>query len=314
MRGAQVENGRLVLAYDGRKLRFPALDLQYLALAMRSVYGGEGLVKGTLQANEHNAVVLSTGKDQYGEVVWKKEFLPDLPKTLTIGETMALDLAPGVGALSLPDPSYGRMTYYGPLKGNRLGQALQESDMVFSMFWYGIHWKTGLPLDPAKLPGYESAIDVELRQPPREEKRREFEKAKNWWDETVWFVWTPDEMSLQLSADQSDFEFVKATMKVTVWGVREETVSARSREQGVYLTQNFDSLAGAFPMLAQMREAAKAVAVVRWLKQNNVPVSLAWAKSQPLTKAETPERYRRFSVTVERDDKGKPLVVTEPQQ
>ena len=278
------------------------------------MYGGEGLVKGTLRANENNAVVLSTSKEQYGEVVWKKEFLPDLPKNLTVGENMALDLGPGVGALSLPDPSYGRITYYGPLKGTILGQVLQESDMVFSMFWYGVHWKTGLPLEPLKLQGYESAIDIDLRQPPHQKQTTNSEKPKNWWEETVWFIWTPGEISLQLSSKRPEFEFVKAMMKVTVWGVREENVSAASRAQGEYLTENFDNFAKAFPVLAQLREAAKAVAVVRWLKQNNVAMSVEWAKSYPLATVDTLEKYRRFSVTIERDDNGKPLVVTETSQ
>jgi hypothetical protein len=35
--------------------------------------------------------------------------------------------------------------------------------MVFMMFWGGVDWKTGLPLDPGKLSGYESNADLMLR-------------------------------------------------------------------------------------------------------------------------------------------------------
>jgi hypothetical protein len=310
---AMVENDRLVLVYGGQKIRFPQFDPQFLALAIRSVYGGEGLVKGTLLANEANAVVLRTGAEQFGDVVWKKEFVPGLPPNLRLGQDLALDLGPGVGVLSMPDPSYNRVTYYGPLKGNVLGQVVQESDMVFSMFWYGVDWKTGRMLDPSKLPGYESAIDIDLKQarpaPPASTPPRE--PAKNWWEETVWFVWTPGEMSLSLSQQANEFEFTKAEMKVTVWSVRDSNVNERSRAQGQYLTQHFDDFARAFPILTRLREAAKTVAAVRWLKQNNVSLRLDWANNYRLASVDTPDKYRRFSVYVWKDSAGNPQVVTE---
>lgn len=313
MSSATVENGRLVLVYDGRKIQFPALEPQFLALAIRSVYGGEGLVKGKLLADEKNAVVMSTGADQYGDVVWKKEFLPGLSQSLKIGDEIALDLGPGVGVLSLPEPSHDRVTYYGPLKGNLLGQVVQESDMVFSMYWYGVDWKTGLPLNPAVLPGYVSLIETGLKQPdkpPPSAAPQKREKARNWWEETVWWVWTPDEMSLQLVPGTSEFEFAKASMKVTVWGVKEENIREGSSTDSEYLSQHYEDFARSFPVLTSLKEAAKTVAMVRWLKQNGVPLDLAWAKSYPLTKVDTPDTIRRFSVYVYRDRSGKPLVET----
>jgi hypothetical protein len=310
--GAVIENGRLILVYDGRRLLFPEFDPQFLTVALRSVYGGEGLVKGTLLANEENAVVLRTGPDRYGDVAWKKEFLPDLPKELTLGQELSLDLGPGVGVLSLPKPSYDRVTYYGPLKGNLMGQVVQQSDMVFSMFWYGVDWRTGRPMEPDKFPGFVTNIERQLALPamPKEEPARKTEKAKNWWEETVWFVWTPGEMDLQLSADGKEFEFAKATMKVTVWSVREENVRADSQAQGEFITAHYDDFARAIPVLGQLKEAAKTVAAVRWLKQNHVPLDIGWAKANTLTRVKTPEEIQRYSVYVQRDKSGRPEVET----
>ena len=309
---AAVEDGRLVLTYDGQKLRFPEFDPQFLALAIRCVYGGEGLVKGTLIANEKNDVVISTGKERYGEVAWKKEFLPGLPNDLTIGQEIALDLGPGVGALSLPEPSYERITYYGPLRGNVLGQVLQESDMIFMMFWTGVDWRTGLPLDPAKLPGYESRTELLLKHPQPRPARAPEQKPAHWWDDTVWFVWTPDEFALQLRPQSSEFEFVTAKMKVTVWSAIDSNVDAQEKSEGEYLTQHYDDFARAFPVLARLKEAAKAVAAVRWLKNNQVPLDSGWATAYKLPKIDTLDKVLRYSVYIYRDDAGKP-VVEQPQ-
>jgi hypothetical protein len=305
---AAVENGRLVLVYDGKKILFPKLDPDFLAIAIRSVYGGEGLVKGTLLAEESNAVVLRTGKEQYGDVAWKKEFLPQLPKDLKLGQELALDLGPGVGALDLPEPSFERITYYGPLKGTSLGQVVQESDMVYSMFWYGTDWRTGLPLDLSKVPGYKSAIELDLENPPTPPAPRPEKPAKNWWEETVWFVWAPNEMSLEMTPDRSEFRFTKSTMRVVVWSVRPENVSERTKAEGEYLTQHFDDFARAFPVLERLREAAKTLAVVRWLKLNNVPLDQTWARTYRLAKVTTPDKVRRYSVYISRDKSGKPKV------
>ena len=307
---AVIENGRLILVYDGRRLLFPEFDPEFLAVAVRSVYGGEGLVKGTLLSNEENAVVLRTGPERYGDVAWKKEFLPGLPKELTQGQELSLDLGPGVGVLSLPKPSYDRVTYYGPLKGNRMGQVVQQSDMVFSMFWYGVDWRTGRPMDPSKFPGFVTNIErqLALTEMPKEEPAKKTEKAKNWWEETVWFVWTPGEIDLQLSADGKEFEFAKATMKVTVWSVREDNVGADYRAQGEFITAHYDDFAGAIPVLAQLKEAAKTVAAVRWLKQNHVPLDTGWATAHALTRVKTLEEIQRYTVYVPRDKSGRPEV------
>jgi hypothetical protein len=310
MTKALVENGRLVLVYGGQKLRFPQLDPEFLSLAIRSVYGGEGLVRGTVLANEENAIVLSTGKDQYGDVVWKKEFLPEIPKSLAVGQEIALELGPGVGVLSLPDPSSDRITYYGPLTGNVLGRVLQESDMVFPMVWHGVDWKTGSTLDPAKVDGYVSSIDLALSGivPPAPKPVEKQDKPEPWWDDTVWFVWVPSEISLKVSEVGGDFEFVKTTMRVAVWSVKEQNVSSHSKAEGEYLTQHYDDYCRAFPALAQLRDAAKAVAIVRWLKQSKVPLDVAWAKNYHRTSTETPEKIRRFSVYFYPDSDGKPLL------
>lgn len=308
MTNASVRDGRLVLTYAGKELLLPRLDPVFLAIAIRSVYGGEGLVRGTLLANEENAVVLRTGKGQYGDVAWKKEFLPQLPATLAVGDTLDLDLGPGVGALDLPEASYERITYYGPIRNNALGQILLESDMVYSMFWFGIDWTTGMPLDSSSHPGYQSAIDIDLDGPAEVVPQAEREKSRNWWEDIVWFVWSPDEMTLALAAGGNELEFVKATMRVVVWSVRAANVDARSKAQGEFLSRHFDDFAGAFPQLARLREAAMAVAVVRWLKQNKVPLDRTWAMNYPVEKVITPERIRRYAVYVDRDDSGKPLV------
>jgi hypothetical protein len=313
MKRAIVEGERLILVYGDQRLAFPAFNPQFLALAIRSIYGGEGQVPGTVIANEANAIVLRTGKERYGDVAWKKEFLPDLPPTIKVGDRLTLELGPGVGALSVPDPSYDRITYYGPLQGTLLGQVVQESDMVFSMFWYGVHWKTGLPLQPKSLPGYESAIEIDLkaRADTATSAKPNPLPAKNWWEDTTWFVWTPGEMSLQVSPASGAIEFTKATMKADVWSVRADLLSSRELAQGKYLTDHYDEFSRAFPVLEQLREAAKTVAAVRWLKKTGVSLDLTWAKNYPLMAVDTPERVLDFTVYVNRDDSGRPQIEPE---
>ena len=58
-------------------------------------------------------------------------------------------------------------------------------------------------------------------------------------------------------------------------------------------------------------EVTKAVSVVRWLKQENIPLDLVWASSYRVKKVETPATIRRYRVFSVKDSSGKPVMVRE---
>ena len=312
--GTVYKNGRMNLLSSGKRIALPSLDPDYLALALRTIYGREEVVKGSLVAEEPNAVVIQTGRDMFGELVWKKEFLPSPWTEVSPGETVELCLGPAIGVLSEPEPSTERVTYYGPIRNTQMGSVLLEADCLLFTLLMGVDWKTGRPVPPPDIEGYMTYLERRARrllQPPAEGEKRKTAQGggeRPWWHKGVWLVWVPDEFTLKLNADGTALEFVTARMKLTAWSVDADNVTADYRDLAAYVTAHYDDLAVMFPVLKDLEEVASAVTVVRWLKENHLPVDLSWANSYPLKEIHTPETIRRLVVFWATDPSGKPII------
>jgi hypothetical protein len=310
VKGAVYENERLILIYEEKKILFPPLDPEFIALAIRSVYGGEGIVKGELIADEKGAVIIQTGREQFGEVVWRKEFLGSSTGDVAIALPIGLAIGPAVGALHLPEPSKERITYYGPIKNTRMGKILMEADETLISFFTGIDWRTGLPFLPSNIDGFMSIIERDargLRQLPDNKTNTQMDKKK-WWDSIVWWVIVPDRLSLRLTKDGKAFEFIDVCMRFVVWSTKESNILKDDMEAASHFSVHYKELSREFPALRELEEVAKVLAVVRWLKQNNVPVDLSWANNYKLEEIFTPEKVLRFSVVPVKNEEGRAII------
>ena len=310
IRGAKVEKDHLVLLYGNRRIAFPPMDPDYLALALRVIYGGQGLVKGKLLAEESNAVVIQTGKEQFGDVVWRKEFLPSTWPDPAPGDTVEVALGPGIGILAEAAPSTDRVTYYGSLQNTRMGKVLLEADMLLHTFLTGVDLKTGLPVPPPNVDGYMTLRERTVRREFAKPKKptRKNEDDKRWWRGAVWLVWAPDRFTLKLARDGISFEFVDTRMKLDAWSAGQDTIEAEYEQLAKHSTRHYQGLAKSFPVLKDLEEVAKAVCVVRWLKKEKIPVDLAWANAHAVKRVQTPSTVRRLSVVLMGDAKGKPVI------
>lgn len=313
IRGARFDGSRLVLDLQTRVLAFPPLNPDYLALALRCVSGGEGTVKGKLLADEVNAVVIQTGKIQFGDVVWKKDFLPDPWKPVSKGEPLQLLLGPAIGLMDQPDPSTYRVTYYGPIKDTRMGKVLLEADLFLATLLTGVHWETGRPLPLPHIDRYMSGLEQQVRRalnpPPQStEPTGKAGEEKPWWWGSVTFVWVPDEFSLRETPDGKGLEFAETRMKLVAWSMNELQVSPEDRALAEFATRHYQALARSFPALSELVEVAKAVTVARWLHEQKIPVELSWAKGWKLSQVPTPAHVRGFTVRWIPDSSGKPTI------
>jgi hypothetical protein len=303
---AYVEDGRLTLLYDGRPVHFPRLDLEFLALALRNVIGGEGAIQGTLLVDTPNGIVVQTPKDQFGQVVWKKGFLPSSWKAVKKGDPVTILLGPSFGISAAPGVSTNRATYYGPVADTRFGKVLFEADALLTSLINGIDISTGRPTDLPQNPAFATGLERRLKSQARTQSReatatRSGEVTSARKDELTpwlgtWFVWVPDRFDLQLTQDAREFRFVETRMKLAVWSLDENSVDPGLKELGEEATLRFDELAEWRPILKELVEVAKAVTIVRWLKQARVPVGMEWARSYEIEPLATPSTTTRYKV------------------
>lgn len=313
VRGVVWKDERLILRLSDREIAFPPLDAEYLALAFRCVYGGEATYSGRLVADEANAIVIQTGGERFGEVVWRKSYLAKPWAPTTIGSTVAVELGPGLGLLAELAPSTDRVTYYGPLQNTRMGKTLFESDQVIQRLYFGVDPVTGQP-SRSGVDGFQTFFERSMRKllepsavsapPPKTPPKTPPAPPPSgsavpgpWWIGPVWMVWVPDRFSLKLAVDGQRLEFVDARMRLDTWTVGGGTVSDEHARFGEEVTARYSEFAERYPTLKELREIAKAVSVVRWLKQHQIAIDNPnWAKELSIPAVATPATVRRFAV------------------
>jgi hypothetical protein len=320
--GAEIVGDRLYLLYQGRRLTFPKLPPDYLALAIRSIYCGAGKLGGPLLANEPNAVVFKTGREMFGDIVWCKDFLPAPWQGARKGENVEFLLGPAVGVLSLPEPSMMRATYYGPIANTRMGNVLFDTDLMIPVFLGGVDPLTGKLVAAAKMANLTSRLErraraeVAARKAGDDDERKEDGSAgavgndqgkEEWWQQGSWFVWTPDAVVLTVEPDGRALRFADVRMKLVAWSVDEDSLDEHDRALARQVTQQFEVLSDRIPVLKDLKEVAQTVAVVRWLKRNRIGLDPTWAQIYPVKKVPTPQRFRLINVSLLYRD-GKPVI------
>jgi hypothetical protein len=195
-----------------------------------------------------------------------------------------------------------------------MGRALLEADGLLPTLLYGVDWKTGLPIPPPPIEGFMSGIERTVRrlQSPAPEKKGKQAPGpsdpRRWWAESVWYVWVPDEFTLGWDQDGKALRFLATRMKLSVWSSEPENVSEDDRALAEQVSENYGILAQSFPVLKDLEEAAKAVSIVRWLKESQVPMDLSWTKVLRVEAVQTPARLVNHTVIWMRDAAGKPLI------
>lgn len=307
-----------IVRSGGARVACPPLDKEYVALAVRCVYGHEEDVPGKLVADEEKLVVVSTGRERYGEVAWNKAMLPRPWQTVPVGTAVQLPAGPGVGILYLPQPSMARVTYYGPIRNTRMGKVLMESDRVLFPLMEGVDDRDGRPAARPDIPGFMTLKERRVRNwpaaPPAgsQPARPSQPKDEKWWHDGTWFVLVPERFTLKLDGEGQKLDFAESRMIVATWTGKGE-VDRSAQEFAQHLSEHFADFAAIYPEWRELVEVAKAVTFVRWLRQQGVAMDEAWARDVPIQPVETIDTMRRVSVEFQFDKDGKPIVEKQVQ-
>ena len=300
---AVVTDGRLVLMMrDGSLVRLPKLPLDDLAVAIRTIYGPSGVLEGTLEAVDGKAIIYKTGPEFFGDVVWRKSYLPQPWTAQKVGQRIGLPIAPAVGILPLPEPSTSRITYYGDIKNTRIGRVISEADRLLSFFMTGVDPETGKLARMPDVPGFMSRVELQARDSagliklppwkPAPESDAKDPYAKSWWRGGTFYVWVPDSVRFRYVPESREVMPIEIGMKLEAW-----TANVRGAWPGALalvnsVNKNFKQLAKRYTVLNDLNDVLATVSIVRWLKVNDIAVDLKWASERELTPVKTPERIK----------------------
>jgi hypothetical protein len=182
----------------------------------------------------------------------------------------------GLGNVPASDPAVSiepsgehsmKVIYSGHTRGTEFGLHLFQADAVLK----------GLILGSMKssVPGY-------LSLPRRMEINRILDPGTSW---RTWIV--PDLIHLVESESGDSMVFGQIQMKCLA-----ETTSNRGRachqQFADHFTHNYDSFAREYPIFQEMKRLAQITGVVKWLKENEIPIDLSFFTSYSCPPFDTP--------------------------
>ena len=168
--------------------------------------------------------------------------------------------------------------YEGATEGTRFGQVMFEADRILKSLSIGKDNITTKSMTP-NIPGFaslpsrysDSAISVESELFNR-----------------LWFV--PKEITLTKSSDGKSILFDQSEMEVLAESKRDNKQEGNAAAQGFaqHFTAYFDDFAREYPVLAELKQLGKITGIVKWIKENNIPLDLSLFSSYIPKGAPTP--------------------------
>ncbi len=184
--------------------------------------------------------------------------------------------------------------YEGQTRETEFGWVMFEADRVMKSLALGKDNITGEPVT-SNVPGYMSMLDRELAS-------GDCEPGASWSDR-FWFQ--PREVRLVRSSDGNTMVFDSATMEVlTEYTFEGGEPGAESNPEAeafaAHLTEHYDEFAEEWPVLKDLKRLGKVVAIIKWIKDNGIPVDLSFIENYDIEYFSTPDNTP--AITVEGDN------------
>ncbi|MFC1527073.1 tol-pal system YbgF family protein, partial [Candidatus Latescibacterota bacterium] len=199
------------------------------------------------------------------------------------------DPAVSIGTEASGVEGYKQVRYDGGTANTSFGMTMFRADYALKTLSIGLD-STLTPVTP-DLPDYRSAIDWSMELDPL--------ALGVTWNSRVWFV--PDEMRVRTMPDGQGIVFEEVPIVVlsdSRFGRRRVTQQGPERF-AAYLSEHFDLLADQYESIRKLPEMAKLVAIAKWMREERIPVDLAWMVDYQTTAVATPTLVR--AATAERE-------------
>lgn len=176
-----------------------------------------------------------------------------------------------------PHPMLTR--FEGQTKGTRFGWIMFEADRILKCISLGKDNITGKKVEP-DVRGYKNLIErYQKNKPSHEQVETRF-----------WFV--PKEMKIHKNKKGNSLAFKKATMEVQTETKYKHKKKHNSEAENFadHFTENYDKFAKRYPILKELKRLAKITAVVKWMKDNKIPLDLSLFEKYKPTHHDTPKK------------------------
>jgi len=173
--------------------------------------------------------------------------------------------------------------YEGPIEETKFGYVLFEADRVMKTLAMG---KDNITLEPvtSSVPGFQTMLERELASGDC--------IPGTSWSDRFWFQ--PKEIKLVQSSDGQSMVFDTVSIELLTeytlqGGIPGQELNPEAEAFATHFTEHYDEFAEEFPIFQELKRLAKVVAVVRWIRDNNIHIDLGWLEQYDLAYFDTPE-------------------------
>lgn len=262
-----------------------------LSAVGQAAVGGVSLDQAATVLADLNDISGATYDAATGQVILigrKDATLPSMDPDDMAVAIRAIYLGENSGVTMVPvDPTMHditqRVEYFGHTENTHFGQVMFEADRYLKGLAGGQDTLTGQPLSP-NVPDFTSEVDLMIAL-----KVREVPWHRNW------FV--PGEVVLTRSTDGQSMIFDRATIRLESRFIEFDANGNPRDIRGSspvtdrftrFVTDHYAELAAGKPELAELMRLAKIVGIVKWLRDNEIPVDLDWMNTYRIKEVETP--------------------------
>lgn len=242
----------------------------------------EGIAAQLAQINEVNGAVLDAATNQ---LVLIGRQAPGRPALQLADFILALRLvyqgeAPGVSIDPIPgNETEMKVLYLGKSENTRLGYVMFEADRTLKILSMGEDNITGERVD-SQIPGFMNELEISLELGGKIE-------AGIW--HRMWLEVAPGaENQIKLSSDHRAILFdqlhmVAQTEYVQQPGEPQRTDKDPAAEQFVaFVNQHMTELSNERPIFYELANFQRLLVIARWLRDENIPLDVAWLRHYPL--------------------------------
>ncbi|MBX9744803.1 MAG: hypothetical protein K2X08_06290, partial [Chlamydiales bacterium] len=186
---------------------------------------------------------------------------------------------PGISIDHSPDsPGQMKVRYDGATANTGFGQTIFEADYLLKCLAVGKNKATGQPFT-LNVPGYSSVLN---RLSAHQWRGGQLDLIR------FWFI--PDQITLVESEDHKGMVFSDVRMKVMTEALLKgsPTDHPACREFAEHFTAHYDEFAKQLPVFEKLKNLGKITAIVKWLRDNEIPFDTSFFASYQPKIAETP--------------------------
>jgi len=264
---------------------------------MAANYGGVSLSKTATLLTDLTEVKGAFYDDKTGQIILLGKQNLSLPQMKLDDLAVAVNSVysgtdPGV---SIDPPLVNNLfsvRYDGKTSGTEFGYIMFESDRIMKTLALGKDNISGQPVS-SNVSGYKNLLD-------RFRESNSFPEGES--SHRFWFK--PKEMKLVKSADGNSMVFDTATMEVLTESKFQNNVigDPQSEAFAANLTQYYNDYAQERPILKDLERLGKVTSIVKWLKDNDIPIDLSFINNYQLQAYATPTNTPATTVSTQWQD------------